>query len=396
MKINKKITTKPIILLIFISFVLFPTIALASWWNPFSWNVWSNIFHKTNTKTQVLENRVKELEKKLGDIATSSNEFNAEATTTVVKKTVTEEIKKPAPIDNSVAIQAQAKLKVQVEKDALLAKQKADEQARIDAVRKQSEAEALKKTQEEAKIKAEQELQGQQEQAQTKIYADSIIKACGLIINQCEILKSYNTDEIINLIDIRINGINELKATNAKYLNIVEFQTLDKILDSQIEFAKASRVLVVNLETKQETEKNCQEIINNVNDISKTMQILILYKGKNKAKITEDDFNQYWGFLQGYQNGINKFWNVIKSGNANIVQAFKESVDSQDARLKTFLSSIEQRYSVPIPSGIYYSPSQNRFLEDYYLQEQSKSLQNMSDSLRGILDMVKFQYAPRL
>lgn len=54
------------ILLLVISFVV-PQITFASWWNPFSWGIWNNIFHKTDTKTQVLENRVKELENKLND-----------------------------------------------------------------------------------------------------------------------------------------------------------------------------------------------------------------------------------------------------------------------------------------------------------------------------------------
>lgn len=48
--------------------LLIPQVALAAWWNPFSWAV----FHRTGTKTQILENRVKELEQKLGNIATSS------------------------------------------------------------------------------------------------------------------------------------------------------------------------------------------------------------------------------------------------------------------------------------------------------------------------------------
>lgn len=49
-----------------------PSVAFASWWNPFSWfNGWT--FHKTDTQTQILENRVKELEKKLDDKSTSSD-----------------------------------------------------------------------------------------------------------------------------------------------------------------------------------------------------------------------------------------------------------------------------------------------------------------------------------
>src|SRR3989344_2683167 len=54
-----------IVLLVF-SFII-PQIALGAWWNPFSWNIWNNIFHRADTKTQVLENRVKELENKLSE-----------------------------------------------------------------------------------------------------------------------------------------------------------------------------------------------------------------------------------------------------------------------------------------------------------------------------------------
>jgi hypothetical protein len=48
--------------------ILLPQVALAAWWNPFSWKV----FHKTDN-TQVLENRVKELEKKLEQVAATSS-----------------------------------------------------------------------------------------------------------------------------------------------------------------------------------------------------------------------------------------------------------------------------------------------------------------------------------
>ncbi len=49
-----------------------PQIAFAAWWNPLSWfNGWS-FFHRTDTQTQILENRVKELERRLGDTATST------------------------------------------------------------------------------------------------------------------------------------------------------------------------------------------------------------------------------------------------------------------------------------------------------------------------------------
>ena len=68
----KKIIAKSIILLTLLSFLIFPTVALASWWNPFSWGIWNNIFHKADTKTQILENKVKELESKLNEQPTST------------------------------------------------------------------------------------------------------------------------------------------------------------------------------------------------------------------------------------------------------------------------------------------------------------------------------------
>jgi hypothetical protein len=48
--------------------IIAPSITFASWWNPFSWS----IFRKADTKTQILENRIVELETKLNDIATTS------------------------------------------------------------------------------------------------------------------------------------------------------------------------------------------------------------------------------------------------------------------------------------------------------------------------------------
>lgn len=47
--------------------ILLPQVAFAAWWNPISWK----IFHRTDTKTQILENRVKELEKKPKNTTTS-------------------------------------------------------------------------------------------------------------------------------------------------------------------------------------------------------------------------------------------------------------------------------------------------------------------------------------
>jgi hypothetical protein len=49
--------------------MIIPSVASASWWNPFSWD----IFQKKDSQTQVLENRIKELEKKLGTSTANSD-----------------------------------------------------------------------------------------------------------------------------------------------------------------------------------------------------------------------------------------------------------------------------------------------------------------------------------
>lgn len=67
-KISHFSTISSVIALVFIV----PQIASAAWWNPLDWfNGWS-FFHRTDTQTQVLENRVKELEKRLETTSTST------------------------------------------------------------------------------------------------------------------------------------------------------------------------------------------------------------------------------------------------------------------------------------------------------------------------------------
>ncbi len=63
------------ILLIILLTLIIPQVTLAAWWNPISWfGGWSFLHRNNDDKTQVLENRIQELEKKLGEssIATST------------------------------------------------------------------------------------------------------------------------------------------------------------------------------------------------------------------------------------------------------------------------------------------------------------------------------------
>lgn len=69
--------------------LLFPLITFASWWNPFSWfNYWTFSEPTQITQTDVLENRIKELEKKLQDTSLSNPE-NSNASSPVSTSTIT-------------------------------------------------------------------------------------------------------------------------------------------------------------------------------------------------------------------------------------------------------------------------------------------------------------------
>jgi chromosome segregation ATPase len=147
-----------------ISIVCFalPQVAFASWWNPFSWNVWKNIFHKADTKTQVLENKVKELETKLNEqnSATPVASDTEEAVDVKPKKESSQQSVKqvqqvaPVKITEEIVIQQQtladAEVLQQAEQDKLnLLAERAKEEQEAQAKVKQAEQDKL------AKIEAE-------------------------------------------------------------------------------------------------------------------------------------------------------------------------------------------------------------------------------------------------
>src|SRR5690606_17065016 len=93
------------------SLLIVPQIALAAWWNPFTWKV----FQREETSPQVQveikthEEKINELQRQLDDL---KSEQSVATTTPVVKQ----EVKKEEPvIDNSVIIQAQIKAQVEAE-----------------------------------------------------------------------------------------------------------------------------------------------------------------------------------------------------------------------------------------------------------------------------------------
>ena len=112
----------PLFLVVF----LIPQVALAAWWNPFSWG----IFKKIDPQTQVLEDRVKELEKKLEEVSA-----------TPIKSQQAEEKENQANVQEA--------LRAKAAQDALIIKQKAEEQRKIEEQKKveeQARINALKNT----------------------------------------------------------------------------------------------------------------------------------------------------------------------------------------------------------------------------------------------------------
>ena len=81
------------------SIIFIPQLTFASWWNPTTWKV----FNRTDTKTQILENRVKELEKKLENKTATTF-----STDTLIKTAVKNNVKavvKPKSTDQIVSTQ---------------------------------------------------------------------------------------------------------------------------------------------------------------------------------------------------------------------------------------------------------------------------------------------------
>lgn len=215
---------------------LLPHIALASWWNPVSWfNNWS-ISKKVDPQTQVLENRVRELEQKLNTVtavappperlaSTSSVVVLKPATTTkTVPSTVDRAIiaKQPLiqprkPIDNTAIIkqevrkEVEATLKARADQDALIAKQKADAQAkadnqRIELEKQTAQAAAVAKSQKDAQEYAALEAQLNAQKEVDRAQASAINAALAVAQQAAQDKKN------------KLNAINQQIADlNAKY-----------------------------------------------------------------------------------------------------------------------------------------------------------------------------------
>jgi membrane protein involved in colicin uptake len=163
---------KKYLIVLFLVVLIAPSIALASWWNPLSWK----IFQKKEPVTQVKVETQKTSEEKINELQKQLDELKGEQ----AFPELTPEVKKAVPaIDNPAKIKAEtqaklkaelklkaeqealvkeaiqtkidAELKMKAEQDALTAKQKAEEQTKID---EQNEARLEAEREKEAKLNA--------------------------------------------------------------------------------------------------------------------------------------------------------------------------------------------------------------------------------------------------
>jgi|GEM_PF-2449245 len=80
-----------------------PQVAMAAWWNPFSWSV----FQKKETNVQQLESRIKDLEKKLEETSgKKSATTTSEVSSMKVDKPVVKKAEKAVPVPVSVEKEA--------------------------------------------------------------------------------------------------------------------------------------------------------------------------------------------------------------------------------------------------------------------------------------------------
>jgi multidrug efflux pump subunit AcrA (membrane-fusion protein) len=133
-----------LVLSLFVISLILPNLVFASWWNPFSWNIYKWLFVRP-IKTE--------------NIIVSTSTIKSVASTTnsnIVNKPV---------IDNSAVIKAQvdaqvkATLKAKVDEDAKIAQQKIDDQAKIDAAAKAQQDAANLAAQNAANLAAQQQAQ---------------------------------------------------------------------------------------------------------------------------------------------------------------------------------------------------------------------------------------------
>jgi len=100
---------KKYFLVILLIIFIVPSIAFASWWNPFSWfNGWT--FHKEDSASQMQidtqktsEEKIIELQKQIDDLKKQQPSTSTTTKAPVVEKKVTPKVSIPAPVEPTLA-----------------------------------------------------------------------------------------------------------------------------------------------------------------------------------------------------------------------------------------------------------------------------------------------------
>lgn len=166
---------KKYIIALFLMIFIVPSIALASWWNPFSWKIFQKkqIVPEVQVETQKTpEEKINELQKQLDELKNQKTTPVSTTAAPVIKKEVD---KKIIPVvDNLAALKAENQAKVDAEAKIRAEQYAIKQQAQKDAENKQRQA------QEQANQKA---LALQQELAQKRALLAEMKTNCDDPIN---------------------------------------------------------------------------------------------------------------------------------------------------------------------------------------------------------------------
>lgn len=134
---------KKYLLILFLIIIFVPSVTSASWWNPFSWKVFSRpelVPKEEQVEVQKTpEEKIEELQKQLDDLKKEQPSPVLKTGSPVVK-----EVKKAIPvIDNSAIIKAQEEAIIEKKKaEALLEYHMVEEQASVEALKAESDRQA--------------------------------------------------------------------------------------------------------------------------------------------------------------------------------------------------------------------------------------------------------------
>jgi len=177
--------------LFLIAFIV-PSVASASWWNPFSWKIFQKkeVAPQVQVETQkTSEEKISELQKQLDDLKKEQPDSKP--------STFKKEVKKDTPVvDNSAIIKAQ--------QDTLIAKQKADEQAIIDAQKVEAERQAQLEAEKQAKADYDKYIKEIREETER--------------INE-QIRKEEKKSDALDAINLKIANLNTKYAEDMKKCN---------------------------------------------------------------------------------------------------------------------------------------------------------------------------------